>query len=291
MARDSSKMNKKEIPIQTKIKQRLNNIYRPGQSRHQAKRFDRDDKYIYSSKTYNMYFQATERLYNFCHDKYGVKDLNECKSHVKDYIEYLKENDYSAYTQKSYLSGYRKFYQERFDDVKTDSRKRSFIKRSRFNTPSDRHFSEERNSDLVNFCQHTGLRRSELEHLKGGCVSLHEDGNYYIDHVKGKGGKIRDIRILNNDQAVIDKIMNTPSDELVWGRVHSKANIHGYRADYAKSLYEQLARPLEELSHSEKYFCQKDMAGVVFDREAMREVSKNLGHNRVGIIAQNYLYK
>lgn len=291
MARDSSKMNTKQIPIHTKIKQRLDNYYRPNKSRHVAKFFNKDNKFIYSKKTYDTYMQAVERLYKFCNEKYNVTDLNACKPYIQDYINHLSDNNYSSYTQKSYLSGYRKFYQEKFEDIKTDSRKRSQIKRSRFDTESSRHFSETRNSELVNFCQKTGLRRSELEHLRGGCVSLHDDGNYYIDNVKGKGGKIRDVRILDNDQQIIERINNTPSDQFVWGKVHSKANIHGYRADYAMTLYKQLERPLNELERKDKYYCQNEKAGVVYDRGAMRIVSNNLGHNRVGIIAQNYLYK
>lgn len=33
------------------------------------------------------------------------------------------------------------------------------------------------------------------------------------------------------------------------------------------------------------------MAGLKLDKQAMKEVSKNLGHSRIGIIAYNYLYE
>ncbi len=82
-------------------------------------------------------------------------------------------------------------------------------------TAHARQFSEKANAELVHFCQCTGLRRSELEHLKGGCVSLHSDGHYYIDNVKGKGGRVRDIRILNDDRQIIEKIQNTAPEALV----------------------------------------------------------------------------
>jgi len=32
------------------------------------------------------------------------------------------------------------------------------------------------------------------------------------------------------------------------------------------------------------------MTGLKLDRQAMKEVSLNLGHSRIGIIAYNYLY-
>lgn len=36
---------------------------------------------------------------------------------------------------------------------------------------------------------------------------------------------------------------------------------------------------------------RKDRAGEVLDKRAMAIVSKNLGHNRISVIAQSYLYK
>ena len=35
----------------------------------------------------------------------------------------------------------------------------------------------------------------------------------------------------------------------VWGKVHSGADIHSYRADYATKVYQLYARPLESLKH------------------------------------------
>lgn len=36
---------------------------------------------------------------------------------------------------------------------------------------------------------------------------------------------------------------------------------------------------------------RKERAGEKYDRVAMLEVSRQLGHNRVGVIAKCYLYK
>ena len=101
---------------------------------------------------------------------------------------------------------------------------------------------------------------------------------------------MRDIRILNDDRQIIEKIQNTAPEALVWGRVHNKANIHGYRADYAQALYEKEARDIEALASKDIYSCRDDMAGIRLDKKAMKTVSENLGHSRIGIIAYNYLY-
>ena len=39
-----------------------------------------------------------------------------------------------------------------------------------------------------------------------------------------------------------------------------------------------------------RYCCMKDRAGVWYDREAMREASRALGHSRIDVIAGHYLH-
>lgn len=285
-----NKINPQKI-IDAQIVNHLNEISKIGQSRHQAKKIGEASPFIFSIKTYENYKQTMFVFSRWCLKKHPeIKNIHDQKQFVSEYIETLIENSYSSYTQKSRLSAFRKFYDDRFDDIFTEGRKRSQIKRGRQDTSQARHFSEQANKELIYFCQHTGLRRSELENLKGACVKKHEDGNYYIENIKGKGGRIRDVRILNNDQYVINKINETNKDELVWGRVHSKANIHGYRADYCEALYKSLARDVSKLSTSNVYICRDDMAGIKLDKEAMKICSNNLGHSRIGIIAYNYLY-
>ena len=36
---------------------------------------------------------------------------------------------------------------------------------------------------------------------------------------------------------------------------------------------------------------RKDRAGETYDKRAMAIVTKNLGHNRIDVIAQSYLYQ
>ena len=75
----------------------------------------------------------------------------------------------------------------------------------------------------------------------------------------------------------------------VWGKVHSGADIHSYRADYATKVYQLYARPIESLAHDEIYYCRGDRKGTWLDKKAMLVASKALGHNRISIIASNYL--
>lgn len=282
-----NKISKEQI-LESEIVKHLNEISRIGESRHEAKKIGEASEHIYSIKTYEDYKQTMKVFAKYCLKEHPeVKHISDCKQYVKEYINYMIEKSLSSFSQKSRLSCFRKFYGDRFEDVKTEGRVRSKIRRSRYDTANSRHFSEEANAPLVHFCKCTGLRRSELERLKGGCVSKHSDGNWYIDRVKGKGGRIRDVRILNNDQEVIDKINNTPADQLVWPHVHTHADIHGYRADYCQALYYSVARDVDTLDKKEIYICRKDL-NAKLDRVAMKICSESLGHSRLGIISYSY---
>ena len=282
-----NKISKEQI-LESEIVKHLNEISRIGESRHEAKKIGEASEHIYSIKTYEDYKQTMKVFAKYCLKEHPeVKHISDCKQYVEEYINYMIEKSYSSFSQKSRLSGLRKYYNDRFEDVKTEGRVRSKIRRSRYDTDNSRHFSEEANAPLVHFCKCTGLRRSELERLKGQCVSKHLDGNWYIDRVKGKGGRVRDVRILNNDQEVIDKINNTPADQLVWSHVHTHADIHGYRADYCRALYYSVARDVDTLDKKEIYICRKDL-NAKLDRAAMKICSESLGHSRLGIISYSY---
>ena len=70
---------------------------------------------------------------------------------------------------------------------------------------------------------------------------------------------------------------------------------------YATDIYRKYARPIEEIPYdkvnkgtgkryqSEVYSCRKDEAGKKLDKAAMLVCSKALGHNRISVVADNYI--
>ena len=90
----------------------------------------------------------------------------------------------------------------------------------------------------------------------------------------------------------MERIRSTPSGEKVWQHIHTSADIHGYRAH---------ARPIEEIPYdrvnkgtgrkfqSDVYTCRKDESGKKLDKKAMLICSKALGHNRIEVVANNYI--
>ena len=128
------------------------------------------------------------------------------------------------------------------------------------------------------------------------------EGDFFTHIRNGKGGRERMSPIIGpNTEQIVERIKNTPAEEKVWQHIHQSADIHGYRAEYATIIYKAKARAIEEIPYdrvnrgtgrkyqSEVYTCRKDEAGRKLDKAAMLVCSKALGHNRIEVVANNYI--
>lgn len=220
-----------------------------------------------------------------------VRAIADAQKYVGTYLNELKDNDYSVFTVHTAASALAKLFDCRMEDfgVNLDKRERKTIKRSRKDPDPE---YERKHQDIVDFYRGCGLRRCEMLRLKGENVYRNENGDVIVHVRKGKGGKERFVtaraqyaeHILKMAGAVLPK-------ENIFLTLPGKLQNHRYRGDFAKGLYYELARPVEEIPPDELYIMRKDRAGEKYDRAAMLEVSRQLGHNRVGVIAESYLYK
>lgn len=272
----------------SQITQRLQSLLKIGESRHEAKRNGTAKDYIYSWNTYHTYKREMEHFASFC-AAYNVNNVFRMERLVPDYIKQMQEDKRPATSQHTALSAFKKFYNDDFKEIKLPQAKRIDITRGRYATPYMQRYSEQKNEELINFLKCTGLRRNEVEHLKGGEV-VEREGNYYIIVRQGKGGKYRESPILNNDPRVIERVRSTPTNKLVFGRISKHIPVHSFRAEYCNLIYESFARDIDTLSFEDRYYCRGDRKGTVFDREAMMQASKALGHERLNVIASHYLY-
>ena len=128
------------------------------------------------------------------------------------------------------------------------------------------------------------------------------DGEYFLHVRNGKGGRERISPIVGkNVDQIVARIRDTAADEKVWQHVNSNADIHGYRGDYATEIYKSHARAIEQIPYdrvnagtgrryqNDVYVCRKDEAGKRLDKAAMLICSKALGHNRIEVVANNYI--
>lgn len=278
-------MGRKSLTRQ--VQEALTELLCVGQSKHDAKKKGTAQDGIYSWSTFRTYMKELNYFTHYCKQQHGCRTLDECKPFAAEWLQ--SRAGLSPYTQKLDAAALRKLYQG-IELPETAARKRENISRSRSTASRDANFKPEHHQELIRFCRSTGLRRSELEHLRGSQLYLDDDGSAYL-LIKGKGGRVREAPIVGayeDVQAVINRCLSAGND-LVWGKVNTNADIHSYRADYCHTVYDLFARDLEQLSKNERYYCQGDRKGTIFDRRAMLEVSKALGHNRINVIASHYL--
>ena len=244
---------------------------------------------IYSYKTYKNYAKQNNYFFRWCRDNYKCKTLAQCREHVNEYLQSRIDSGYAAHTIKLQAAALAKLYQcSSAEFIATPARHRANIVRSRGTAARDRNFSAKRNKDLIDFCMGTGLRRSELKILRPEQLRETENGYYLV--IKGKGGKVREAPIIGQNVAeIVQKIKNTQPGQKVWSKIHSCADIHNYRALYATQIYKMHARAPEKIPKKDKYFCKKDLQGVLLDKQAMLAASNALGHNRIDVVANNYI--
>lgn len=249
------------------------------------------DLKIYSYDTLRTYQKHCNYFASWTKSEYGCKTLDDARHHVDDWLQHRIDQGLSAYTIKMEASALAKLYGcSTKDFIKTPERVRSDITRSRGEKGMDKHYSEKNNAELTNFGRCTGLRRGELSNLRGTQLIDHGNGSYSIA-VTGKGGRYREAPIIGDPdevRAVVSRMWSS-GDEKVWSKVHAAADVHSWRADYATRIYNEHARPLDQLSRQEKYYCRGDLKGQVYDREALLIASQALGHNRVSVVAEHYL--
>ncbi len=264
----------------------LRGMLRIGESKHIAKQKGALDG-IYSYGTFKTYTKHTFHFLKWARREHKCKDVAEARAYVDEWLN-VEGAGLSAYTIKLRASALAKLYScSSKEFISTPPRRRQDIKRSRGPAVRDRHFSESVNADFVAFCCTTGLRRHEIAQVTAKSL-VYIDGQPYL-HVKGKGGLWRDAPIIGPHAAAVVARISAAGDGSVWPQIPSNADIHGYRREYAQTIYAMYARDAATLPRAERYDCRRDLVGVHYDRAAMLIASRALGHNRISVIAGHYL--
>ena len=320
--------------------ERLKGMQALGESKKEAVANGTDREKIFSFSTYKSYWKHIKYFLKYVRENYPkCTTLKKAKKYVNEWLQQRADQGLSAWTVQLEAKALGKLYGISPDDenyFKPPKRNREDIKRSRGDRVRDQHFSKTNNDELIKFCRGTGLRRMELENLRGkdlvsreqieaeiariegipedqrpaaltkrlGMLQdtrLFQEG-YFVHVRNGKGGRERLSPIIGkNAEQIIERIRETPAEEKVWQFVHQCADIHSYRAEYATAIYKAHARKIEEIPYDkvnkgtgrryqgDVYVCRKDEARKKLDRAAMLVCSKALGHNRVEVVANNYI--
>ncbi|MGI6128386.1 MAG: hypothetical protein ACOYEF_15855 [Planifilum sp.] len=248
---------------------------------------------IYSRTTLQTYKRECSRFTSWCYDR-DIRDLIGAREAAPDYLRELIDRGLSASSVHTAAFAMAKGLgcKVRDFDVDLPIRHRADYTRSRERVERDINFNERKHGNFVEFCRSTGLRRDELRQLEGR--DIRQRGEDVFIHVRhGKGGREREVQVYSTPEVkreIVEHARSIGPHDRYFDSINTNADIHHYRADFAARVYHEHARPLENLSREEKYYCRGDRKGEVFDREAMRIASEQLGHSRIDVIAQSYLY-
>ncbi len=280
----------KNKSLKWQVETALKELCRFGESKYKAKVKGKVEG-IYSYSTFNTYKKQGIQFTNWAKSKHGCRTLDETKKYIQEYLNEGKDRGLSAWTLKMQASAIAKIYHSSIIELhlKTPPRKRQDIKRSRNKCSHDKHVSDTSNSTIINFSKATGLRRHELIKVTPENIEI-TNGKVRLIKIKGKGGKVRSVDIIPAYADFVASFINSEPNQPIFCNVSSNIDIHGYRAEYASTLYSLIARPLETLSRSQKYYCRGDQKDI-YDKKAMLYVSRQLGHNRINVIASNYLWQ
>lgn len=290
--------NKKSLILL--VKEELDSKLAIGNSKQLAKANGTYRDHIYSWGTYKTYLQQCCQFVKWCKaaakedDSRQPRSIEDCRQYVVKYMQHLQQQEYSAYTQKLVLSALCKLYGEYPVERhpfglpdQQQARHRADIIRSRNAAERDSHFSEKNNRDIIMFCKCTGLRRAELLQIRG--IDL--DGSSLMVYRGTKGGRVRIVPVVGSTDeiAAVQQMAATAGNNKIFPHVSSAMDVHHYRSVYCQRIYSSYARPLEQIPSQDRYYCRCDQRGVVYDKKAMLQASRALGHNRISVIAGHYL--
>lgn len=250
---------------------------------------------IYSKATFKTYKQQFKHFADWLKEAHPeAVTLEDARGFVDEYLRHLIELERSAYSISTAKAAIAKIMGvEATQFIATPPRLRADIKRSRGEAVRDKHISDKKEEELARFTSATGLRRKEMTMIKSDDLFF-KNGQAYLNITKGtKGGKPRIAKIVGKTEeetkAIVEWIQS--KEGRLFNKLSSNYDNHYYRATYANRLYNQLKRDIDKIPTQERYVMRKERAGEVYDKQAMLLVSRALGHNRISVIAQSYLYQ
>lgn len=306
---------KKNLKIQ--MHQEIDSRLAIGESKHKAKQVYREyclekglpynpskTEGIYSIGSASSYRQSVNAFSSWLktnkNEVWSTKDLTSINGAVvKEYLQY-RDKELSAYTVSKDMSALNKVLNLNLSKKECNLKERSYknVTRSRGVKAHDNDYNAKNYKEQILIAKSFGLRR---ESILGGDyqvkdVSLFSKyGEVYVSVIE-KGGRYREAICLEENKDIIKNTFNieereslskdefvdlySSSDNLLFDKYTTKIDNHAFRAEYARELYSQLIK--EQFYRNSSFY-----RGYV--KDALQEVSENLGHNRLSVVVEHYL--
>ena len=212
---------------------------------------DRDTKRTYKA--------AIKRFCTWTKEQNYTREdvLSNPQPYLQQYADNLKARGLSAATIHTYIAPCCKGLNTPMQHISKPERAIGAITRSRGGkNPRGRKDAEKPEyARLVAFQEAVGLRRAELEKLRGEDLQK-RDGQLYIVARQGKGGKEQWQKILPKDAGTVAKTFEgIKKDEKVFSQeeMKNRIDLHGMRAAHARQTYDYyLTRIKQEPGYREQ---------------------------------------
>ena len=209
-------------------------------------------------KTENQYKKHALKYAEWAKVTYGCKTLDDCKSHIQDYANYLTASGKTASTTHTYLAGICRVLDVPLEDINKPIRIVAENTRSRGSKAADTRKDAGRDASprLYDFASIVGIRRNEYLHLRPDDLVVDDFGNPCILVRKGKGGKRQLQRILPEELESAKAVFDRPADAnhlFSKEEMDNKIDLHHLRALRAQRMYQYyLSRIQNEKGYREQ---------------------------------------
>lgn len=246
--------------------------------------------YIHSKATYQTYQQQVARYGDWLAANYPRTTINGAAEHVQEYIDTLKNENKSAWTQQTARAAIGKALGVSPASLaQTDTRHAADIKRGRSSTTHSA-AAAAKYSDDMQICECIGVRHGR----EAGQVTpdnCHWQGGHIASiSLIGKGGRPRDAVVLpGRGRDILEArcaAAKSGSSPLV-GKM-TGCNVHAARARYAARCYD---KAIAEGRTSGRTYAPQDGSEKEYDTGALDYVNEQLGHGagRYDVAVYNYL--
>ena len=270
--------------LKQQVKEVLDSKLAIGQSKYRAKFDGTYTEHIYAWETYRSYLKHSCYFVEWAKSQptdsrlgHKPRTLDECRIFAEKWLQYNIDKGLSSYTIKLQLAALSKLYSctSKDFDIQTPSRLRSNITRSRKEVARDKMFSIEANKNIITFARCTGLRRAELAQIRSSDL-LMVGGKPYLLITRGsKGGKYRLSPVVGSKEEVDLVIaLCKNANGKVFKRVPSKMDVHSFRAEYTKRVYNLNKRELDVCKNERIVFLNKKIIGTYTTRNGRKSVAK-----------------
>ena len=276
---------------------------------------------IHGISTFYQYVNVGKRFAKWLaveHPEVSKLQYAHRKGYTREFIQLMIDRGLSPYTINHDTCALAKLFRCSSNDIHDNRPPRHYDEITRSRGYSEKQYAKDlkKYGDLARLLRCIGVRECELVHLSPSCfgdvngeLMLQLDGRK--QHTKG--GKSRTVEILPENQQIVREILaKFDVDELICPKAPSHLDIHGIRRMYANDFYDSIApeitdemreervplkhakvdnsRPNQVRTDAPRVYRRRKLNNRELDRVAMLRVSRSLGHNRVDVMVQSYLW-